>query len=147
MADGLSQLPTRPGRGGARRGAGRPRGVTDSHPRFPTEVKQSFAELYRTRIDAEAPAILNAVITSAKGRDSRIIVDLLNRLLGRPALALEISGPGGAPVRLQAMTAVVLAQLSEAEFEVIESLNKRLLGAPGLAGAAPVVDVTEDGEQ
>jgi hypothetical protein len=124
--DGLSLVRIRPGRGGARPGAGRPKGKRDSEPRFEPRTKRTFLEQFHEQIEGNADAIISAYLTACLAGDARVIVDLMNRLLGKPATAIELSGPGGHPVRLEAMTQAALAQLTSAELDALSALNAKL---------------------
>jgi len=143
MADEHAPLP-RSAHGGYRPGAGRKRGSPDRTPRESRPVREEFGSLYRRRMREESAAIVEAAVVASRSGDHRILLDTLARHMGRPVQSLEVSGPGGSPIRLQAMTAVVLAQMSDAELDALESLNRRLV-APVLAPSAPVVEVDDDG--
>ena len=136
MADGLSLVRARPGRGGARPGAGRPRGRKDSEPRFEPRTKRSFLAQFHERIEGNADAIIGAYLTACLAGDARVIVDLMNRLLGKPATTVELSGPGGNAVRLEAVTQAALAQLTGDDLAALGTLNARLAGLT-TAGSVP----------
>jgi hypothetical protein len=69
--------------------------------------------------------------------DSKILKDTLDRVLGRPVTAIELSGPGGGPLRVQAASVVALALAAPEQLAALEAFS-RLVLPPG--------DADEDGD-
>lgn len=93
-------------RGGKRPGAGRPKGVRD---RATGEQRASLEDLARTHTEVA----LNALVAVASGGESEsarvgAAVALLDRGYGRPRQAVELSGDGGGPVKVQRIERVVI---------------------------------------
>ena len=65
--------------------------------RVPSLVREAFAVRYRRRMEEEALPIIEAAVRACKAGDSKVLLDTLNRFLGRPVQALEVIGPGGTP--------------------------------------------------
>lgn len=59
---------------------GRPKGAVS----LETKRKQAFEKLLFQSINKEKKAIIDAAITKAKNGDAKIIIDLLNRTVGKP---------------------------------------------------------------
>lgn len=130
-----NQTPVRSRRGGPRPGSGRPRGSRDRLPRVEQRRKASFRELYDTEVEKNAPKIIKAAIEAATRGDSRALVDCLNRVIGPPAQKMELSGPGGTPIALQAAAPIALAMMSTDELRALVSFHKRI-GLPDVEGRA-----------
>jgi hypothetical protein len=141
MADEDAPLP-RSRHGGWRPGAGRKRGAVDRVRREPRPVREAFGALYARRMQEESAAIVEAAVTASRSGDNRVLLDTLNRFLGRPVQAVEVSGPGGTPVRLQALAATALALMSTQELRALESFNDRIAAL----GPAPGGSVTDSAE-
>jgi len=113
------------------RTAGRPLGSKDKHRRIVRTAQEriTFAQAYQAAQARYGARIVRKAFQMAMKGDSRMLVDALNRLMGMPRQSLEVSGPGGQPIRVQAMAGVVLAQLDEGELRGLEALNARLAQA------------------
>jgi len=111
---------------------GRPPGRRETQPRAPRldpKIRESFIEVYRRQVESNAQRLVRKSLQMALKGDSRMIIDIFDRYLGKAIQSIELSGPGGGPLRLQAMTAVALAQLDEGELRALEALNQRLAQA------------------
>jgi len=113
---------------------GRPKGSRDKLPRV--RGKESFREMYDNEVAKNAGKIVKAAIRAATRGDSRALTDVLNRVLGQPKATLELSGPGGAPIAIQAATATALALMSTAELQALASFAAKT-GQSNLAPQAP----------
>jgi len=82
--------------------------------------------MYDNEVQKNAPRIIRAAIRQATRGDSRALVDVLNRVLGPPSQRLEVTGPGGAPLALQAAAPVALALMSTEELRALLGLQRRL---------------------
>jgi hypothetical protein len=69
--------------------------------------------------------------------DSKILVDAANRLMGRPVTSVELSGPGGQPVRIQAAAAVALALSDPAQLSALAAFSRLVV---------PPDEVDDDGD-
>ena len=144
--------PTKPKQGGKRPGAGRKKGstleklgayrhVTASMPA--PKVRSSFAAYYRDQVSAHLAPLTAQAIRMALAGDSRMLIDTLDRYLGRAPQSLEVSGPQGGPIRLQQVSLIALAQLSADQIAALDTLAQRLTPdtpQPVLDVAAVVVD-------
>ena len=108
----------------ARNLGGRPKGSRDRVPRV--RGKATFRELYDNEVEKHAPKIVKAMIRSAIRGDSRAQTDLANRILGKPADQVQLSGPGGTPLVLQAAAPLALALMSTEELRALAGLQVKL---------------------
>jgi len=111
----------KPKNGGRRPGAGRPLGSKDKVPQVTKRRRASFREAWDNQLERHAPHIVAAYFRAGIRGDSRILLDLANRILGKPTESIELSGPGGAPIAIQAATATALALMSTAELQALAS--------------------------
>lgn len=129
-----------------KRGRGRPKGSKDILPRIVAPRRRSFRELYDSEVEKHAPKLVKALIKAALRGDSRAQVDLANRVLGKPKETVELSGPGGAPLALQAAAPVALALMTTEELRALAALNRRL-GVPDIEAAPIHRALAEHGDQ
>jgi len=115
---------------------GRPPGPA-TMPRIPSAVKERFAEQYKREMRAFAGEYFKAYKKAIQSGDSKIIIDAGNRLMGRPVTSVELSGPGGQPIRLQAAAAVALALSDPAQLSALAAFSRLV---------APDGDQDDDGE-
>lgn len=84
------------GHGGKRPRAGRRVGSKNKK----TLERAALRAVFEAQATAEFQPILEAYFARAKGEpsdaDPRILIDLFNRLLGKPAESVELSAPAGA---------------------------------------------------
>lgn len=66
--------------GGARDGAGRKKGQIS----LETKRKQAFEKLFVQSVNKEKKAIIDALVDRAKGGDVKALIDVLNRVIGKP---------------------------------------------------------------
>lgn len=78
--------------GGARAGAGRPPGRTNSTPAKSLQAQQAFAEMVLPRLRELADVLFDIATDSEQRASDRIsaVQELLNRALGRPREHLTI---------------------------------------------------------
>ena len=98
-------------------------------PRNGNWSMRTFAQAFSEQLAKKQDKVIEALFTAAIAGDSRILVDLVNRVLGRPTQSIELSGPGGTPLRLQAVTQAALAQLSPSDLDALDRLQARLTPA------------------
>lgn len=114
------------GRGGPRPGSGRPKGAKDKTKRLSQKYKATFAERYREQVEIHADKLIQAAITAGTRGDSRMLLDMVTRFVGPARTAVEVSGPNGAPLQLQAMTAAALVSLTDAQLDALSQLHQDL---------------------
>ena len=131
-----SKPPQQPasGRGGYREGAGRPVGVIETRPRqrIPPPVRKGLAAEYKAQVvkDADgAQRVMRAWWKAIDSGDSRILKDTLDRVMGRPVTAIELSGPGGGPLLVQAASLVALSLASPEQLDALTAFS-RLVAPP-----------------
>lgn len=95
-------------------------------PRVAPVRKKSFHEAWDNELEKHGPAIVKAYFNAAKRGDSKILLDLGNRILGKPRESIELSGPGGAPIALQAAAPIALALMSSEELRALAGFQSRL---------------------
>ena len=86
--------------GGKRPGAGRPKAHAPSF----TEQAQAFRVALINAVSADQDAIIRGIILQLKRGDSRIVKEVLDRLLGRVKESYELTGADGAPIQIQQIT-------------------------------------------
>lgn len=69
---------------------GRPKGSVS----LETKRKQAFERLFIQSVNKEKKAIIDAAIAKAKNGDAKIIIDLLNRIIGKPTEYLDHTSKG-----------------------------------------------------
>jgi hypothetical protein len=106
-------------------------------PRKPTRTMRSFQEEFNAGLATNQSKVIAALFRNACAGDSKILIELTNRVLGRVPDRVELSGPGGAPIRLQALASVALSQLSSSELAALDALQSRLQ----LPAATQVIDI------
>lgn len=91
-----NQTIQRPGRGGARPGAGRKRGRPD---RATAEQKEGLEERARKHVDVALQTLVE-IATNGDSEPARVTAanSLLDRGYGKPRQAVEHSGEGGGPL-------------------------------------------------
>ena len=137
-------------RGGARPGSGRPPGP-ERLPRIPTKIKEQFAVQYKREMRAFAGEFFAAYKRAIQAGDSKILIDAANRLMGRPVTSVELSGPGGQPIRMQAAAAVALALSDPVQMAALEAFSRIVAPDAGegdddgddMAGELPAVEPVE----
>lgn len=128
-----SEPAARPGRGGRRPGAGRPKGARDISPRVRMDARSVFSRIAERRF----PRIVAAYVRRAEQGDTRAGQDLLNRIIGPAPQRVEVSGPGGAAIAVQQLAPVALALMSTDELRALATFHRRL----GLLPPALAIDV------
>lgn len=128
--DAPDTTPSRTGRGGPRPGGGRPKGAKDTQPRLSRANKRTFRERYETAVEKNARQLIDAAIKAGTRGDSRMLLDMVTRFVGPARTSLEISGPNGAPLQLQAMTAAALVSLTDAQLDALAAFHAQLQPAP-----------------
>lgn len=147
------------GRGGYREGAGRPPGVIETRPRMriPPDVKKGLAAEYKAQVVKSpdgAARVMRAWWKAIDAGDPKIIKDTLDRVMGRPVTAIELSGPGGGPLRIQAASLVALSLAPPEQLAALEAFS-RLVVPPGddsdevagELGEGEPVEAPDDGQQ
>lgn len=129
---------TKSKRGGYRPGGGRPKGAKDKQQRLSPKLKASFAEAYKTKVEENAERLIDAAINAGTRGDSRMLLDMISRFVGPARSSLELSGPNGAPLQLQAMAAAALVGLSDAQLDALESFHAALQPASSGDRALPL---------
>ena len=109
--------------GGARPGAGRPPGP-DKYPRIPAGLKESFQAQFKREMRLYFSDFLTSYKAAIKAGDSKILVDAANRLMGRPVTSVELSGPGGEPIRVKAAAVIALALSDPAQMAALEAFSR-----------------------
>lgn len=83
------------GHGGRRSGAGRPKGAKDKA----LLAREALRVYFEEQAVKEFAPIFAQYVKRAKGletnADPRILIDFMNRILGRPVEAVELSGVAG----------------------------------------------------
>ncbi len=88
----------RPGKGGARPGAGRPRGSKNPLPLRSTLAKERIAELLEPHLDALVAELLRIALTGEKEQDRlRAIFEAFNRAAGKSPDTIEVKAGSDAP--------------------------------------------------
>ena len=85
-------------RGGARAGAGRPKGVSNAKTEERRrETAAAIEDHFKDGHSAEYH-ICQILLKAASAGDVQAAIHLDNRLQGRPRESLEVTGPGGGPI-------------------------------------------------
>lgn len=135
VSGGDIQGPARPKHGGRRPGAGRRRGSKDKIPRIPPDRKASFRERFEEAAVKNWDRVVDALVEAAARGDTRAGVEFFNRVLGPSTQKVELSGPGGTPIALQAAAPIALAMMSTDELRALVAFHKRI-GLPDVEGRA-----------
>lgn len=81
-------------RGGARPGAGKPKGYKHAH----TLEKEAARKHILNRILQELDPLIDVQIALAKSGDARMLISLMDRLIDKPKEHVEVSGQGWQPL-------------------------------------------------
>lgn len=111
------------GRGGARSGAGRPKGSLSATTK---QAKATLSELARRHTDT-ALAVLVEVAKKGESETARVSAAnaILDRAYGRPRQSLEHSGPSGGPI------AVDLTHVSSDDLQRLKTIFGDLASVAG----------------
>jgi hypothetical protein len=148
MADDMApeikvEIPaSRKKRGGARPGAGRPKGFREMSSHHARMMVSNYAKEHTK----EAVDVLRAIMKGGRNESARVAAanSILDRGWGKPAQAVEVTASGS--IALEVQHAVTIEQLSAEE----RALLRQLLESRLAAKALPVIDVREEdgpGEQ
>lgn len=100
-----SPAPAKPGRGGARPGAGRKRGK----PNLASPAEKRTLEALAKQHAETALAVLVEIATTGASEAARVTAAtaLLDRGYGKPRQAVEHSGEGGGPLRVHVTREII----------------------------------------
>lgn len=105
-------------RGGKREGAGRPKGAKDRSTR---EQGATLGELARSHTDTAMKALV-AIVTSGQSEAAVIAAAnaILDRGYGKAPQSLEVSGPGGNPVRVDLSNLTIEEKMALAKVKIAD---------------------------
>lgn len=103
------------GNGGARPGAGRPKGTVGSN----TKKAQGIRDYILTRIEDEKGDLINALVDKAKSGDTQAFKELMDRGMGKAQQAIDITTDGdkiesNASVDIDALAIAMSEQIKKA---------------------------------
>ena len=127
-------LPSKKKRGGARPGAGRPKGFREMASHHARMTVANYAKQYTT----EAIDVLRKIALTGKNESARVAAAnaLLDRGHGKPPQAVEVNASGSIALEVQ-QHALTIQQLSREE----RALLRQLLEMRKAATAPPVIDM------
>jgi len=77
-------------RGGTKPGAGRPKGAIS----LETKRKQAFEKLFISEVNKNKKPLIEALMAKAISGDVKALVDVLNRIIGKPTEKLDLTSKG-----------------------------------------------------